>query len=104
MCCRTIVFLIALLVSTPLTDAQHSAGRGHTRDRSTFTFLNEEGFPLNVNPEVVSASDADIGDDDIVLGVVIRGQARAYPVNYMNGPTNEVVNDTLGGKPIASSW
>ena len=74
------------------------------RDRSDFTMLHEEGFPLNVDPEIVSADDAEIGDDDIVLGVVRNGQARAYPVNYMNGPNNEVVNDTLGDEPIVSSW
>ncbi len=74
------------------------------RDRSDFTHLNEEGFPLNVNPEVVSAEDAPLGDGDIVVGIVIAGEPRAYPVNYMNGPTNEVVNDTLGGAHIAPSW
>ena len=46
----------------------------------------------------------EIGDDDIVMGVVVAGKARAYPVNYMNGPRNEVVNDQLGGTAIASTW
>ena len=74
------------------------------QDRSDFTFLHEEGFPLNVDPQIVTADEADIGDDDIVMGVVINGVARAYPVNYMNGPYDEVVNDTLGGEAIASTW
>ena len=74
------------------------------RDRSEFTLLRDEGFPLNVDPEIVPADQAPIGDDDIVMGVVINGQARAYPVNYMNGPYNEVVNDELGGEAIAPSW
>ena len=74
------------------------------RDRSEFTLLRDEGFPLNVDPEIVPADQAPIGDDDIVMGVVINGQARAYPVNYMNGPYNEVVNDELGGEAVAPSW
>jgi hypothetical protein len=74
------------------------------RDRSEFTYLREEGFPLNVDPEIVPASEAPIEDDDMVLGVVINGEPRAYPVNYMNGPYNEVVNDELGGEAIAPSW
>lgn len=74
------------------------------RDRSEMTVINEEGFPLNVNPEIVAPDRAELGDDDMVMGVVINGEARAYPVNYMNGPTNEVVNDILGGTPIAPSW
>ena len=38
------------------------------------------------------------------MGVLIAGEARAYPGNYMNGPLNEVVNDNLGGEAIASTW
>lgn len=74
------------------------------RDRSEFTHLRDDGFPLNVDPEIVSADEAPIGDDDIVMGIVVNGEARAYPVNYMNGPLNEVVNDELGGQAIAPSW
>ena len=73
-------------------------------DRSDFTLLEPDGFPLNVDPEIVSADEAGLGDDDMILGVVVNGEARAYPVNYMNGPYNEVVNDTLGDQPIAPSW
>ena len=73
-------------------------------DRSSFTHLREGGFPLNVDPKIISAADAEIGDEDMVMGVVINGEARAYPVNYMNGPYNEVVNDELGGQAIAPSW
>ena len=62
--------------------AQEQRRRGPTnRDRSDFTMLRDSGFPMNLEPEIVSASDADIGDDDIVMGVVINGEARAYPVN-----------------------
>jgi hypothetical protein len=78
--------------------------RGEPKDRSDFTLLKEEGFPLNVDPEIVPASEAPLEEGDMVLGVVIEGEPRAYPVNYMNGPTNEVVNDTLAGAAIAPSW
>lgn len=78
--------------------------RATNRDRSDFTMLRAEGFPLNLDPEIVPASEAPIGDDDIVMGIVYNGVARAYPVNYMNGPTNEVVNDVLGGTAVAPSW
>jgi hypothetical protein len=74
------------------------------RDRSSFTFLKEEGFPLNVDPQTVPAAEAPIEDGDMVMGIVLNDEARAYPVNYMNGPHNEVVNDTLGGRAIAASW
>jgi hypothetical protein len=73
-------------------------------DRSAFTHLTEGGYPLNVDPEIVAADEVDIDAGDLVMGVVINGEARAYPVNYMNGPYNEVVNDELGGQAIAPSW
>jgi len=40
--------------------------------------------------------------DDRVIGVVVGGEARAYPVRVMN--VHEVCNDTLGGMPIAVTF
>lgn len=74
------------------------------KDYSEASAAREGGFPLNVDPEIVTADEVELGDDDLVMGLVIRGEARAYPVNYMNGPLNEVVNDNLGGEAIASTW
>lgn len=74
------------------------------RDMSESSGHREGGFPLNLNPEIISAEDSDLGEEDLVIGIVIGDEARAYPVNYMNGPLNEVVNDTLGGEAIASTW
>jgi hypothetical protein len=37
-------------------------------------------------------------DDGVVFGVVVNGQARAYPRNIME--VHELVNDTLGGRRI----
>lgn len=62
------------------------------------------GFPVHASPEIVSAADVEIGADDLVIGVVKDDLARAYPVNYMNGPMNEAVNDQLGGTPIMATW
>ncbi|MBT7914016.1 DUF3179 domain-containing protein [Candidatus Bathyarchaeota archaeon] len=78
--------------------------RAIPRDRTDFTRFHESGFPLNIDPKIISASEANLADDDLIMGAVINGDARAYPVNYMNGPYNEVVNDHLGDLPIAPSW
>jgi len=95
----------SLIVPLALAASQRrQQSRQTNRDRSDFTMLREEGFPLNLDPVIVTASEAPIGDDDMVMGIVHNGEARAYPVNYMNGPTNEVVNDVLGGTAIAPSW
>lgn len=47
---------------------------------------------------------AAIADNELVLGVVVNGEARAYPINMLNGPSREIINDLLGGVPIAATW
>ena len=53
-----------------------------------------------------AVTDADGGswypDDRIVFGVVIDGEARAYPKNIME--VHEMVNDTLGGRRIGMPY
>ncbi len=77
-------------------------------DRSGYTSTRGEderySFPLNIDVQHVSAADAPLEDGELVLGVVINDEVRAYPLNYMMGPANEIVNDTLGGEPIAPTW
>jgi hypothetical protein len=42
--------------------------------------------------------------NELVLGVALGGRARAYPLNMLTGPRREIINDTLGGRPIAATW
>ena len=74
------------------------------RDHSTYTNLRDEGYPVRTDLEVVPASESGLRDDEMVLGVVVEGEARAYPVNLMWEPQNEVLNDTLGGAAITATW
>jgi hypothetical protein len=74
------------------------------RDQSTYTNLREEGYPVRTDLEVVSAGEADLGDDEMVLGVMVGDEARAYPVNLMWEPQIEVLNDTVGGAAITATW
>ena len=43
-----------------------------------------------------------LSDDDLVFGVVIDGDARAYPHNI--GWWHEIVNDVVGGQPVAVTF
>ena len=49
------------------------------RDLSGMSGHREGGFPLNVDPEIRAVDEVELGDDDLVMGIVIGGQARAYP-------------------------
>jgi hypothetical protein len=100
-----LAMVLTLVVSGFAADAQPKREkRRGPRDRSKMMHINEKGYPLNVNPEIAGVDNTPMADEDIVMGIVIQGEARAYPVNYMNGPRNEVVNDQLGGSSIAATW
>jgi hypothetical protein len=73
------------------------------RDRSGHTELKGE-LPVKKAARAVEAAAAGLQDQEMVLGVVVDGRARAYPVNRMWGPEHEVVNDILGDTAIAASW
>ena len=59
-------------------------------------------IPALVHPPSVPADEAPWGDDERVIGVVVGGKARAYPVSMLT--RHELVNDLLGGKPILISY
>ena len=45
-----------------------------------------------------------LADEDLVLGVEVNGEHRAYPINQLTGPKRELINDYLGGEPILVTW
>jgi hypothetical protein len=56
-------------------------------------------IPAADNPTVSSAAEATwLRDDDIIFGIEINGEARAYPRQIME--VREMVNDTLGGRDL----
>jgi hypothetical protein len=56
-------------------------------------------IPAADNPEFSTAAEATwLDDDDIVFGIVVNGEARAYPRRIME--VREMVNDTLGGRDL----
>ena len=54
--------------------------------------------PLLVPADMVRG----VRDSDQVLAVVIGGESRAYPVAFLSW--HEIVNDTVGGMPLAATW
>ncbi len=49
-------------------------------------------------------SENHVADNELVLGIEIGGEARAYPINMLTGPEREIINDELGGTAIAATW
>lgn len=45
-----------------------------------------------------------VSDSELVIGVVIEGHARAYPINMLTGPAREIINDRIGKTNFAATW
>ena len=68
------------------------------------TLLGFDGIPVILDPQFVSAGDADqwMELDEQVLGLTINGDSRAYSVRMLS--RHEIVNDVVGGVPVAVTW
>ncbi len=63
----------------------------------------KDGIPAIDAPRFVPATDyRSVSNDEPVVGVVIGGQARAYPLRVLIW--HEIVNDVLGGVPVAVTY
>lgn len=62
----------------------------------------KDGIPSIDNPQFDTASTTPFQEDETVIGVVINGEAKAYPYKIMNW--HEIVNDTIGGINVSVTY
>jgi Protein of unknown function (DUF3179) len=63
----------------------------------------KDGIPSLDNPNMIAARAAEyMRDDDLVFGVSINGDVRAYPLRIMGW--HEMFNDVIGGVPVALAY
>lgn len=82
-------------------DWRHVSWGGVLIDNRPFDTTDElcNCIPAADNPDVIPAREASwLKDDDIVFGITINGESRAYPRRIME--VREMVNDTLGGRDL----
>ncbi len=99
--CRIIVSL--LVFSGGLINARQSVSDDELEFRPREVIRPQ---PAITSPPVIDAGDVttQVNGNELVLGVVVEGEARAYPINMLTGPRREIINDTLGGAAIAATW
>lgn len=73
-------------------------------DLEIVTLLGFDAIRAILEPEFVDAAQADewLADDVPVIGVSINGDSRAYTVPMLS--VHEIVNDVVGGVPVAVTW
>ncbi|MBI1813176.1 DUF3179 domain-containing protein [Candidatus Peregrinibacteria bacterium] len=62
----------------------------------------KDGIPALEHPAFDSVSQTPFNDDEKTLGVLINGEAKAYPYGILNW--HEIVNDTVGGVPVSVTY
>ena len=63
----------------------------------------KDGIPALLEPKFVPADKAlFLGPEEEVIGLVVEGRARAYPLKIL--VWHEAVNDEVGGRPLLVSY
>lgn len=74
------------------------------RELEIVTLLGFDAIPAILDPKLVTASEAEASMDldEQVLGLSINGDHRAYSIRMLS--RHEIVNDVVGGVPVAVTW
>ncbi len=82
---------------------------GSVPETEIIVSVPKDAIPPLENPQgnfgfaqFVAADQVELPENDLVLGVDINGDARAYPVKILNW--HEIVNHTVGGKKIVVTY
>ncbi len=67
-----------------------------------FQLIEPDDISPIYSPSIGLPAEVDLEDDDLVMGVSLGGEARAYPIRVLR--SREMVNDELGGAPILVTW
>ncbi len=102
----SLALLLAACSGGPDSPAAPGAGPSETpaSEYRIVTLLPRDAIPAIDDPEFYAVAEADeeYSPTELVLGVSINGDSRAYPVGLLS--SHEIVNDTVGGQKIAVTW
>jgi hypothetical protein len=100
------VVAVALLVNGDycVVEAQPNNQSGIARKFQPKTLMTPR--KAIVDAPFISADEVknQVSDSELVLGVVVEGQPRAYPINMLTGPAREIINDRIGQTDFAATW
>ncbi len=61
-----------------------------------------DGIRPVYDPVFAAASDAPLDDNELIIGIALDGEAKAYPISVLR--FREMVNDELAGIPTLVTW
>jgi len=92
-------------VTLPASEASaKQTGAEAERELKIVTVVGFDSIPAILKPEFVVAEEAGVwmASDEQVLGLSINGDQHAYSPPMLS--SHKIVNDTVGGVPVAVSW
>jgi hypothetical protein len=102
---RFALWLTAVMLLLSPTACSLGAQELRIDPREIVALLPKDAIPAIRDPApLLMPVDAarEVRDSDQVLGVVIGGENRAYPIPFLSW--HEIVNDTVAGVAIAATW
>lgn len=92
---------------SPSADGEEGQLRTNVRvdDPKTYRFpqlIPPDGIPPVYDPTFSPADEVQLQEDELILGVALDGQAKAYPITILRA--REMVNDELAGIPLLVTW
>ena len=77
-----------------------------SREVQAFSFTARDGIRSIDDPSFLTVEEAEergeVVPTEFVVGISVGGESRAYPVNVLS--RHEIVNDTVGGVPVAVTF
>ncbi len=103
---RQVITRISTSSETLVVPSEDEKGEGVAsgRELEIVTLLGFDAIPAILDPKLVTASEAEesMDLDEQVLGLSINGDHRAYSIRMLS--RHEIVNDVVGGVPVAVTW
>lgn len=101
-----VIFCSFIMLLSGRSLAQRDAPKTHgTFDGDPiYTVLPLGAIPAITQPEFLSGdkASAQMSPDEPVIGIIVAGDVRAYSTWHLDA--HEIVNDTIGGTPLAVTW
>ena len=93
--------------SEPAQATREAAARVVEEEESEYEIhyvIARDQIPAILDPQFLDAGEAieAYNEHEQVLGLSIDGDHRAYPIPFLS--RHEIVNDVVGGKPVAVTW
>ena len=75
-----------------------------SRNLKMISVLPRDSKPAILDPSYLTVAEAQdqFSPDEMIIGVSLNGEHRAYSIPQLS--RHEIVNDVLGGTPIAVTW